>query len=268
MRSHQLTLPFLMQTLEGFILLSDFRFFSDLAKLANHFPKNFKSLPENVKDLFSSSLFLHKESLIVTGLPTTALLVVNLSAELKQLSFTPDALCQRLRAIDDTFRAELGSHSFLHLDQSKASFYYLAEPFGLEVTKRFPSASFDIMEATKCYALERPTACVLHLMRVLETGLSVLAQSLNLRFNEPTWHQVLGKIEQKIKAIEKLKRKPKDWKKNRQFYSEAATDFRFIKDAWRNYAMHARQKYTEQEAKDIYDHISSFMRHLSTKLKE
>jgi hypothetical protein len=41
-----------------------------------------------------------------------------------------------------------------------------------------------------------------------------------------------------------------------------------LKDGWRNYAMHAREKYTEEQAEDVYRSTRSFMRHLATKLSE
>src|ERR1700687_6353897 len=47
----------------------------------------------------------------------------------------------------------------------------VAPPFGYDVAKAFPRASDDILEATKCYALERYTASVFHLMRAIEIGL-------------------------------------------------------------------------------------------------
>lgn len=257
-----------MQIVEGFSLLDGINKVRDLLQITTEVRHTAKSLPEEFKKPTASLLSSHKIWLTECGLSVTASLASKLAAELSRMTFTPEMLYQRLLAIEAAFQTEFGSHLFLHLDQSKKNFYHNVAPFGAEVFKRFPGATFDIDEAGRCYALERPTACVLHLMRVLEVGLSVLAQSLRLRFNEPTWNLVLNTIEKKIKIIEQRKRKPKDWKSRRQFYSEVATDFRFLKDAWRNYAMHARQKYSMKEARNIYNHVDSFMQHLALKLKE
>ena len=54
-----------------------------------------------------------------------------------------------------------------------------------------------------------------------------------------------------------------DWKVKQQFYSGAAKDFRYFKDAWRNHAMHFREHYEASEAKIILDHVKSFMIHLA-----
>jgi hypothetical protein len=60
-----------------------------------------------------------------------------------------------------------------------------------------------------------------------------------------------------------------DWKNiDEPFFSEAATHFRFLKNGWRNHAMHARVKYTEEEADEIYRSVRALMRHLSERLCE
>jgi hypothetical protein len=39
----------------------------------------------------------------------------------------------------------------------------------------------DISEAAQCLALNRPTACVFHLMRVMETGVQILGNRLGIQ---------------------------------------------------------------------------------------
>jgi hypothetical protein len=50
-----------------------------------------------------------------------------------------------------------------------------------------------------------------------------------------------------------------DWNQKQQFYSGAAKDFRYFKDAWRNHAMQYRERYTETDAKGILEHVRAFM---------
>ena len=60
-----------------------------------------------------------------------------------------------------------------------------------------------------------------------------------------------------------------EWKnEDEPFFSGAASHFLLIKNAWRNRAMHARSKYTEEEAEVIYNSVRAFMRHLSERLSE
>ncbi len=60
----------------------------------------------------------------------------------------------------------------------------------------------------------------------------------------------------------------KDWKVDRQYYSELAVDFRLLKDAWRNFAMHGNVTYDATEATVIYNHVREFMGHLAERIND
>ena len=140
--------------------------------------------------------------------------------------------------------------------------------FGGKVDESFPSAQYDISEAGRCLALRRSTACVVHLMRALECGLSSLASELGISLKTENWNTILNDIENEIRSRNKTTH-GEVWKnKDEPFFAEAATHFRFIKNAWRNHAAHGRVKYTDEEAQEIYDSVRSFMRHLSERLSE
>jgi hypothetical protein len=52
--------------------------------------------------------------------------------------------------------------------------------------------------------------------------------------------------------------------KEQKFYSQAATQFMFLKDAWRNHIMHVRDvPYDEGRAFSIFDHVRQFMQALA-----
>ena len=140
--------------------------------------------------------------------------------------------------------------------------------FGDQVNEAFPSARYDISEAGHCLALKRPTACVLHLMRALESGLSSLSTALGISLTRKGWDAILNQLEKEIR-LRSTETSDAKWKnEGEQFFAQAATHFRMIKDAWRNHAMHGRDKYTEEEAEVIYGSVRSFMRHLSERLSE
>jgi hypothetical protein len=50
----------------------------------------------------------------------------------------------------------------------------------LPAIESFPDAAYDLKEAGNCFAFERFTACVYHLMRVAEFGLVSVAQSIGV----------------------------------------------------------------------------------------
>ena len=141
-------------------------------------------------------------------------------------------------------------------------------PFGERVDEAYPSARHDISEAGCCLALKRSTACVLHLMRVLEPGLVSLAAALGVSMPRKSWEMIINKLEKEI--VDRSSNPPDEkWKEEDEpFFSGAASHFRIIKNAWRNHAMHGRDKYTEQEAEDIYRSVRAFMQHLSERLSE
>lgn len=108
----------------------------------------------------------------------------------------------------------------------------------------------------------------MHLMRVLEVGLTALATRLGIEQKNENWNAILNLMEKEIRSCTS-ETHGREWKqKDEPFFTEAATHFRFLKNSWRNHAMHARAKYTEEEADEIYRSVRSLMRHLSERLSE
>jgi hypothetical protein len=114
-------------------------------------------------------------------------------------------------------------------------------------------------------------ASVFHSMQVLEKGIRVLANDVGETFTVQQWDQILGTIESKIKGMQNngipgLDKQAKDARL--QFLSEAAKEFRYFKDGWRNYVSHGHAEYDDDEAKRVLQHVREFMTHLSTTLSE
>jgi hypothetical protein len=51
-----------------------------------------------------------------------------------------------------------------------------------------------------------------------------------------------------------------------RFYAEAAKEFFYFKDGWRNYVSHRGQPYDEHQALIVLDHVRAFMNHLGARL--
>jgi hypothetical protein len=166
-------------------------------------------------------------------------------------------------------RDEAGIHRLIRLLPERVGYYEQTEPiFGPSVADAFPSASFDIAESGKCFALNRNTACVFHLMRVLEIGLSILAAKFGVPSGHTNWHNIIEGIEKAVRNMGADPNRPTDWKDQQEFFAQAASGFMFIKDAWRNYTAHARGKYTEDEAETMLINVRAFMQKLATRLHE
>lgn len=163
------------------------------------------------------------------------------------------------------FSSEMDARIVFVMSTAHADFYSPVEPlFGRSVEHAFPSASADISEAGKCRSLGRWTACVMHLMRALEPALLALQAEVQVNAPKEQWDQIINQIEAKIREISGRTH----GKVNEQWYSEAASHFRLIKNAWRNRAQHLHDRYDEERAVEIYNSVQAFMRHLATRLSE
>lgn len=165
---------------------------------------------------------------------------------------------------------DLEQFSFEAIPSERSSFYEATHLFGNDVHEHFFSAAYDIREAGTCYSLGRWTACVFHLMRVLEIGLTAMGKVFGVSLEYTNWAPAINQIESRIREMNKdpnWKTHP-DIKDQQQFYSQAASHFGILKDAWRNYTAHARGKYDQAECLLILKNTDSFMRKLATRLHE
>lgn len=189
--------------------------------------------------------------------------VVRVSHGLK----TIDVMEQAIMVLSNNIEKELSLKLFLILPHDKARVFDDCG-FGDAVSVAFPSVQYDAQEAARCYALGRNTASVFHLMRILEIGLAVLGKRFSISADHTNWETVINQIEKAIGVMDKDPNRPADWKDEREFYSQCASHFRVVKNAWRNYTAHARGKYDEQEALDMLGNVRGFMQKIATRLHE
>jgi len=190
--------------------------------------------------------------------------------ELKKRWLKPEVevkiLIAMVSSFTGNFQRELTNHLFFRIPQEERGFYENLQ-LNPAAENAFPKAIRDIAAAGRCLALDEATACVLNLMRALEYPLNAMANALNVTINNPNWHQVLKDCEDKISEMGNPPAAA-NWKEDKEFYSEAALNFRYFKDAWRNHVSHGRHTYDKREAYDIMVHVAGFMDHLATKIKD
>jgi hypothetical protein len=163
----------------------------------------------------------------------------------------------QLELLANGIRFDLEREKFFHMSLSDSKRYNLSEPFGSDVVKNFPSATFDSREAGNCFAVSCYTACVYHSMRVLEYGLKAFLNEFpTLNPSNPNWGVILNEIEKEVIALPKANPK-------KERYLGLITDFRIFKDAWRNDVAHAGTKYLEDDGDSIYRHVGRFMKGLA-----
>ncbi len=175
-----------------------------------------------------------------------------------------DDLIGGLEYLLRTFRDEIDARPLFVMTPSGADLYDQAHSiFGDSVDGAFPSSAQDIAEAGRCMAAGRWTAAVMHLMRALETPLSCLAVDAGVAAGA-NWNKSLNEIESKLRAVSARDH----GKAAEQWAAEAAVQFRAIKNAWRNHAMHSRTFYEEERANEIFQSVRALLRHLATRLSE
>jgi hypothetical protein len=161
---------------------------------------------------------------------------------------------------------ELDRALLLHIDRSSAKYYGVTAPFGDVVVTAFPSGMIDIEEAGNCLALGRSTACVMHLMRVMESGISALAASLSVVAEFKTWDTIIKKLRAELEVS--YPQMDPTMKGKREFYAHAFDRLTAVKDALRNPTMHARVHYDPDRAEEVYRAVRSFMQLVAEELKE
>lgn len=174
------------------------------------------------------------------------------------------------RELHDRFMDEIKQILFLRVPSDRVDFYDKPILFGQPVADGFTEAIYDISEAGSCFATDRYTACVMHLMRALENSLDAVGLGVGVPQAvveaQRSWDGLLKKISSRIDAND-LAGDPA-WLGKRQFFKDAYSQLFAVKNAWRNPSMHLEKKYDEKDAKRIYNAVKDFMEHVATHLDD
>jgi hypothetical protein len=168
------------------------------------------------------------------------------------------------REIDQLLRRileELKARSFRYVDKPSYEFgLWLMNP-DLRSVASHPDIRPEIEAAGRCYAYGESTACIFHLMRVIDYGLRLVAASLGIAYDARSWDGIGKAIEKKMR--EKYGDKTDDWKASEPFYAEILTDIQAISRGHRNEALHElEKKYDEREAQYLLTVATGFIQHV------
>ena len=265
-------------------------------------PDNIRSLPNENNSL--NAIEIEKGKNILNWLERELLTDLKLKESPKKLIAIKQKLSgselipirehqQDIRELQNRISDELDDILFGFIPVEKAKYYRNPEFFDIEVLIRFPSAVKDMREAGTCYAHELHTACVFHLMRVVEVGAKEMVRemkaqkhigsyksiSANKTFvKKPIelcdWKTLIDGLNKALKELENgtgasIKKKAK-----LAYFSHAVAQFSNFKDAWRNIISHGheiepnRKLYLEGETTDIMNNTRYFMQHLAKRIKE
>ncbi|MFD1982727.1 hypothetical protein ACFSOZ_08565 [Mesorhizobium newzealandense] len=132
--------------------------------------------------------------------------------------------------------------------------------FGPEVAAAFPNVEYDLEEAAKTLSFERGTATVFHLMRAMDLALTALGEKLSATVRDKdgkplVWGKIIANCRGKIEGM------PDDDAKDA--WDSAMSLLFHVKEVWRNTTMHPMQKYTVEEATEVFEACRAFMRRLA-----
>jgi hypothetical protein len=179
-------------------------------------------------------------------------------------------LAGRLDSLRVSIMDEAVFRFFLAIPVDLSVYVNQERPFGDGVWNAFPSSRDDLREAGNCIACSRNSAAVYHAMCALEPAMKALARNVRAPWSptKSTWHAALLKIEKRIGEIASGP-KTRGQPDRVVFLSQAASEFRYFKDGWRNATMHARYKASDKpDAERVLTHVKTFMVLLSSRLRE
>jgi hypothetical protein len=170
-----------------------------------------------------------------------------------------------LRELRQRIIDELSADVLLRLPRDFAA-YFDDTRFEKTVFVAFPSALTDVEEASRCLALGRNTACVLHLMRAAEPVIHALAAELSVAYEYRGWDPIIRKMRSELeKSYDAM---DPGMKGRKDFFSNALDRLTGLKDALRNPTMHGRIHYDATRAYDVYRAVRNFMEICAAELVE
>jgi hypothetical protein len=168
----------------------------------------------------------------------------------------------------DTLREK----TVLSMGEKEAALYRDPWAGWVPILEQFPNAMSDVEEASKCLAFDRHTACVFHLMRVVEVGIRSVARCLNIpdpvKPAERNWGIILKTIKEEMER--RSTASPIGWPNlaDAAFFDQCYSSLDAVKNAWRNPTIHIENKYTGEEAEDILGAVRGFMRRLVSRMDQ
>ena len=218
---------------------------------------------EDSKEMLTGTLRSLRNEVVLVGANLTAMVIDRAIEQIEKGECTEKKLGENIKTIQGRLEDELTLTSLMVLERDKAAYYDLKEPiFSEDVDQRLPKEIIDhFKEANKCYALDRYSACIYHLMGTLDITFKCIAKSLNTSIDifDPKldWEKIIHNIQAGITSMSQSQ--PKKWKKKEVLFEGLLLDIRAIRRVVRNPSAHYRETYTAEDALKFLNAIKTFM---------
>ena len=171
---------------------------------------------------------------------------------------TLGACSRSLTDIESRFADQLGLVNLFVIPEDRAILFGGADTLlKRDTATLYRSVWFDCEEAAKCLCLGRSTACVFHVMRMLEIAISALSKRLDIPDPvkaDRSWGNMLNAIKAKINELHPIKKRVIGDEGSK--LDEVYVSLDAMKNPWRNATMHVESIYTEEEARHILTNSS------------
>jgi hypothetical protein len=155
---------------------------------------------------------------------------------------------------------ELRDRKFIGLRKDLGALFN-TQQFPADVRLKYPSAVVDIDEAMNCLALERSTASVFHLMRVMEVAVRAAASCLGVpdpvRGSDKNWGRMLNQIKSAMDT--KWPTSADKMLPDAKLFESLYVSLDAVKNGWRNVTMHVERTYTMDEAQRVRHAVESLL---------
>ena len=170
-------------------------------------------------------------------------------------------------AVDELLRRiteELDQHKFGYIPSSRQMYVgpHWLEDTDIDCADSTGEVLDEFHAAGRCYAFDENTACVFHLMRVVDWCLRRVAVSLGIAYDASNWHGIGKKISDSME--QKYQTKTDEWKKKEPFYAEILADIQAIGRGHRNPTLHHIEKnYDWQRALQMLTLVEGLANHVA-----
>lgn len=164
---------------------------------------------------------------------------------------------------------ELGGRLFFALSLEDGRTFRSPEEGWELAAEKWPRIKGDVVECSRCLALERYGGALFHAMQVAELGVVELSKLLGVAGDKPGWGAV-----QRLEEIAntRLAERSDAGRRYDELLKATVVSLRVMKDSWRHKIEHADNKlkfldadFSEEMANEIIVAVRGFMRSMALK---
>jgi hypothetical protein len=156
-------------------------------------------------------------------------------------------IVRMLEELQRRIQEDLEARIILAVTLDKNDFYTGDWLNDSKIGSSFPHTALpELQAASRCYSYDEDTACMFHLMRVLDFGFKLVAGSLGISYDNRNWVGIGQAIQSRMEK--KYQEKTDNWRKAEPLYATILTDIQAVSRGHRNPVLHELDKQYDAKA--------------------